>query len=357
VVATPVIGAADRPVHATGVTLRRRSDDGVALLEGGGRYVQLSDAAVTIWHWCDGLHDVDAIVGCYRERYAIDANEAIIALLERWHDRGLIARCAVVAGPTAPAASAIPGCDVVRSGMSVYLAWRVDAWDPALQWLAQRAFAAPALATFAASAVSGCVTALRAAPHVRVHGAPEYVALGIAFAIAVIVHEAGHALTLVHFGGRVRRAGIGWYWCAPIAFVDTSDAHALPRAQRIGVSLAGPAASFVVAGLAALIAVCVPDENVRAVAWSLAIGNYAICLWNLNPLIELDGYYALADVLDRPNLRSDAFRALRQRCPSRIELAYAGAALTYALVFGAFAISAIIARLATAVHLSVLLGR
>jgi Zn-dependent protease len=112
-----------------------------------------------------------------------------------------------------------------------------------------------------------------------------------------------------------------------------------------------------VAGLAALIAVCVPDENVRAVAWSLAIGNYAICLWNLNPLIELDGYYALADVLDRPNLRSDAFRALRQRCPSRIELAYAGAALTYALVFGAFAISAIIARLATAVHLSVLLGR
>ncbi len=65
------------------------------------------------------------------------------------------------------------------------------------------------------------------------------------------------------------------------------------------------------------------------------------------------GYYALADVLDRPNLRSDAFRALRQRCPSGIELAYAGAALAYALVFGAFAVSAIIARFAIVVHSSI----
>jgi putative peptide zinc metalloprotease protein len=341
-VAPQVMTAADRPLRATDVTLHRRPDDGVALLERRGRYVQLSRAAAAIWQLCDGEHDVDAIAQSYRERYAVDGTPAIAALLDRWHRAGLVARGLDVAdGRTSEQT-----CSVVRSGAGVYVAWRVERWAPLLRWMARAAFAPPVLLALAAIALSGGALALRIGTRSAVHGAAQTLALAVALGFAVIVHEAGHALTLARFGGTIRRIGIGWYWCAPVAFVDTSDAHALPRAQRIGVSLGGPLASFVLAGLAALVASCALPESVRSLAWSLAIVNYGVSLWNLNPLIELDGYYILADLLGRPNLRSDAFRALRRRCASRVELAYAAGALTYALVIVGFVLHAVIPAIA-----------
>src|SRR5258708_38483729 len=51
-------------------------------------------------------------------------------------------------------------------------------------------------------------------------------------ALHVVVHEAAHAATCKHFGRQVNRAGIGWDFFAPVAFVDTSDllsAASLPR--------------------------------------------------------------------------------------------------------------------------------
>jgi hypothetical protein len=36
-------------------------------------------------------------------------------------------------------------------------------------------------------------------------------------------------------------------------------------------------------------------------------------LWNFVPLIETDGYYAVMDYVDIPNLRSEAFNNLRSR--------------------------------------------
>ena len=333
---------ADRPVRATDVALRRRSDDGVALLERHGRYVQLSAAAAAIWEWCDGTRDVDAIARAYRECYAVDGTPAITTLLAGWHETGFVA-----SSRDAPRASAdVRARSVMRRGASIFVAWSIERWSARLESVAHMLFAPSVLIALAVIALAGGALALHIAPRAAIHGTAESVALAVGLVFAVILHEAGHALTLAHFGGTVRRAGIGWYWCAPLAFVDTSDAHALPRAARIAVSLAGPAASFVVAALATLVASSPLPESIRAVAWSLALINYGISLWNLNPLIELDGYYVLTDLLDRPNLRSDAFGAIRRMRPTPVELAYAGGALTYAATFIAVVLPAAITHIA-----------
>jgi Zn-dependent protease len=337
VVAPGVIARAERPMRSADVTFHRRSDDGAMLIERRGRYVQLSAAAAAIWHWCDGDHDVDAIAHCYRERYAREGDAMISALLDRWLANGF------VTGSNGPPGT--PDAErsgrVARHGGSLLVAWRFERSTATMRTIARGAFAWPLLAAYAAIALAGGVLALRMGTVPLPHTFAQNIALVAALAAAVIVHEAGHALTLARFGGTIRRLGIGWYWCAPIAFVDTSDAHALPRAQRIAVSLAGPVASFVFAGLASIVASCPLPEDVRAVAWSLALMNYGVSLWNLNPLIELDGYYVLADLLDRPNLRSDAFRALRSGRASSVEFAYAFGAIGYALIFVTFTVPAV----------------
>ena len=345
--APALITAADRPVRAAGVTLHRRSDDGAALLERRGRYMQLSAAAAAIWHWCDGEHGVDTIALRYHQRFGIDGSAAVAELLDQWSRAGLVAMRPLDADATSAPQGTM---HVRRSGASVYVTWSVERWSGRAYAIARSVFAPPVLAALAAISIAGTALAVLAGNWPAPGGAVQTVAYAAAFVLAVIIHEAGHALTLARFGGIVRACGIGWYWCAPIAFVDTSDAYSLPRGQRIWVSLAGPISSFVFASFATIVASCALPDGLRSLAWAVAIMNYGVSLWNLNPLIELDGYYILTDLLDRPNLRSDAFRALRERRASRIELAYVAGVIIYAAIAIPLMLETVIPRLAIAVH-------
>ena len=127
-----------------------------------------------------------------------------------------------------------------------------------------------------------------------------------AFFLSLLIHEAGHAFAVKHFGYEVPRAGVGWYWFGPMAYVDTSDMWLAPRGPRLAVALAGVAAEAVLAGVAALIAWVVPSLTLAALLWQFALSSYVLILLNLNPLMEFDGYFVLMDWLERPNLRPKA---------------------------------------------------
>jgi putative peptide zinc metalloprotease protein len=130
--------------------------------------------------------------------------------------------------------------------------------------------------------------------------------------LAVVLHEVGHALTVKHYGYEVPRAGVGWYWFGPMAFIDSSDMWLAPRGPRIAVNLAGVAANAVLAGIAALAAWVVPHGLLAAALWQFALSSYLMILFNLNPLLEFDGYFVLMDWLERPNLRPKALSWLGQ---------------------------------------------
>ena len=76
--------------------------------------------------------------------------------------------------------------------------------------------------------------------------------------------------------------------------------------------------------------------------WQLAFFGFYATLVNLNPLMELDGYFLLMDWLERPNLRrtclawlgNDLPRSLRDRrqmAGHRLELLYGLGAVLYIL--------------------------
>jgi putative peptide zinc metalloprotease protein len=161
--------------------------------------------------------------------------------------------------------------------------------------------------------------------------------------LSLMIHEAGHAFTAKAFGYEVRRAGVGWFWIGPMAFVDTSDVWLASRKQRLLVALAGPYATILFAGTCAIVGLVWSAAAPACLV--LALSSYISVFTNLNPLIELDGYYVLVHLTDRPNLRMKALGWLGTEGPSALrhpsrfhghglDAAYALASIGYLIVVG-----------------------
>lgn len=170
-----------------------------------------------------------------------------------------------------------------------------------------------------------------------------------AYLVCTLLHEAAHAFTTKHFGRQVNGAGFGWYRFGPVAFIDTSDMWLGGKWERIAVTAAGPAMNLILAGLASLLMLFSSDTAVLAGLWQFAVLTYILVLLNLNPLLELDGYYLLMDWLERPNLRTKALAWLMRGLPSawkspdalrahRVELLYGAGTLAY-VVFTSIAVA------------------
>ncbi len=126
--------------------------------------------------------------------------------------------------------------------------------------------------------------------------------------VTLSLHESAHALSTIHQGCSIRRGGLMLYVGLPALFVDTTDTWMVEKERRIQVAIAGPWSDLVVAGLASLLAL--PLWAGGPIVLKIATLAYVSALFNLNPLLELDGYYALCDHLDRPTLRRDALNFL-----------------------------------------------
>jgi hypothetical protein len=126
---------------------------------------------------------------------------------------------------------------------------------------------------------------------------------------SVIVHEIAHGATLAHYGGLPGEVGTGLYYFGPMFYVDTSDSWTLPRRQRIWVSLSGPISTLLLGSILVFANLIWPSQTVKMMGFFF----FYWMLWNLIPLIETDGYYALTDIVGIPNLRNQAFSYLKSK--------------------------------------------
>jgi hypothetical protein len=142
-----------------------------------------------------------------------------------------------------------------------------------------------------------------------------------------IIHELAHALTLKHFGGRVRSMGGMLLYFSPSLFTDISDSELLPRRQRVWVALAGELVDLFWFSLLVLLWAAAPEGSfARLASFSLALCLVWPLLRNLNPGLPLDGMYVLQDLLRITNLRSRSFSYLARLVlgPGRASGAEAG---------------------------------
>ncbi len=118
------------------------------------------------------------------------------------------------------------------------------------------------------------------------------------------IHEFGHGLVCKHFGGEVPEMGFSLVYFTPSIYMDTTDMLLFNRRQRHWVIFAGIWIELLVCGSATLVwAFTLPGTVVNDFAYkTLLLSGIETILWNLNPLIQADGYYAVADHLGIDNL-------------------------------------------------------
>ncbi|HEY7305825.1 MAG TPA: hypothetical protein VH601_16995 [Bryobacteraceae bacterium] len=126
------------------------------------------------------------------------------------------------------------------------------------------------------------------------------------FSLSGMIHEFGHAAALTRFGGKGAEIGFAFYICFAALFVDLSDAWKLSRRERVIVDLSG---MYFQSILLVFAAACYALTGWAVLAYCFVFTDIQIAA-NLNPLLRLDGYWAVADALGIANLRSRSLRHL-----------------------------------------------
>lgn len=129
-------------------------------------------------------------------------------------------------------------------------------------------------------------------------------------AVITLIHELGHGLTTKALGGEVHEWGAMLFYFSPAAYCVTDDAWTFQkRSHRLWTTFAGPWIELMVATVGGVVwALTEPGTFINWVAFLIFLtGGLSSIFSNLNPLIPLDGYYALADWLEIPRLRAGAF--------------------------------------------------
>jgi len=122
----------------------------------------------------------------------------------------------------------------------------------------------------------------------------------------IAIHELGHGLTCRRFGGECHEIGFLFMFFNPCMYANVNDAWLFEnKNHRMYVTFAGCFIEFLVGSIAVYIWILTQQG---AMINMLAFKVIVVCFFsaifmNFNPLMKFDGYFALSDYLEMPNLR------------------------------------------------------
>jgi CRP-like cAMP-binding protein/Zn-dependent protease len=314
-------------------------------------HFRLEAAEVPLVRMMDGTRTVKELVVEHLKGSGNLDLDGVIELVQQLNEGGFLDRryvdaYAAVRRALRPGALRAKGREFLRT---LSIDW--SGADRLVRWLYRSGFrwffAAPAVVLGAMLGGAGLVAfvALVRGGRFSLSGtsvAGEFLILLTLNYVLTFLHELGHALVIVHYGRKVKAAGFMVYFGSPAFFVEASDALMLDRRQRIVQAFAGPFAELMVAGAASLYALAVPESAISSVLYKFAVLNYFVLFMNLVPLLELDGYWILSDLIQVPDLRPRSLAFIRHdlwhkvRVRERLSRVEAGLAL-YGIVGLAFA--------------------
>ncbi len=141
------------------------------------------------------------------------------------------------------------------------------------------------------------------------YSASAIVTVMTAFFVLIVIHEFAHSIMCRIYGGEVNEFGFLLMYFQPCFYCDISDAWLFKKkSHRLAVTWAGPYSEIILLAFTMIIwRLTIPGSFIHEISQILVIVIWVTAIFNLNPLIKLDGYYLLSDFLEIPNLRDKSF--------------------------------------------------
>lgn len=124
--------------------------------------------------------------------------------------------------------------------------------------------------------------------------------------VVMALHEIGHGLTCKHYGGHVSAMGFMLIYLSPAFFTDTTEGMVTgDRNQRLMITVAGVWTELMICAVATFAWWgTAPGTFVHDFAYTvILITGIGVILINWNPLMKLDGYHMLCEILGIVDLK------------------------------------------------------
>ncbi|KPA17423.1 peptidase, M50 family [Candidatus Magnetomorum sp. HK-1] len=122
----------------------------------------------------------------------------------------------------------------------------------------------------------------------------------------IAIHELGHGLTCRRFGGECHEIGFLFMFFNPCMYANVNDAWLFEnKRHQLYVTFAGCFIEFLVGSIAVYVWVLTQKGAfINMLAFKvIVVCFFSAIFMNFNPLMKFDGYFALSDYLEMPNLR------------------------------------------------------
>src|SRR5258707_1646858 len=123
------------------------------------------------------------------------------------------------------------------------------------------------------------------------------------------LHEFAHAHACKHYGGRVPAMGFALVYLMPAFYTDTTEGFVHgTRFQRLIISFAGVWSEMVLYAIVTPIWWATPPDTLlhNSAHFTMMLTGLMSLIMNWNPLIKLDGYYMLCDLVGMDSLKEDS---------------------------------------------------
>lgn len=146
----------------------------------------------------------------------------------------------------------------------------------------------------------------------RLYNASSLLLAYVVMLLVITAHEFAHGLTCKYYGGGVREMGFMLIYFQPAFYCNVSDAWLFPKkSHRLWVTFAGAFFEIFIWAIATIVwRITDPYTVLNYMALVVMATSGIRTLFNLNPLVKLDGYYLLGDLVGVQNLRHRAFAYL-----------------------------------------------
>src|SRR5208337_96949 len=135
------------------------------------------------------------------------------------------------------------------------------------------------------------------------------------------VHEFAHAHACKHYGGRVPAMGFALVYLTPAFYTDTTEGFVQgSRYQRFIIAMAGIWSELILFALATPIWWATPPQTLvhDSAHFIMMMTGLMSLLLNWNPLMKLDGYYMLCEIVGIRDLKEDSTAYVSAWTRSRI---------------------------------------